>query len=190
VLEKALTDSSLRPLPEDAAALLRSSGAAPRLAAHLRAVHDVAVSLTSWVSSAYPDVAFDRDAVLFGAATHDIGKTVHVVELSEPGTRHEAEGERILLAAGVAPGRARFAGTHGSWRAERAGFEDHLVSAADKIWKGKRQEDLEQLLVDRLAAGSGQEPWEVFLALDDCLATIARGADALLDFQIAYPIGA
>jgi hypothetical protein len=30
-----------------------------------------------------------RDAVLFGAATHDIGKTVHIDELSGPRSAHE-----------------------------------------------------------------------------------------------------
>jgi hypothetical protein len=64
------------------------------------------------------------------------------------------------------------------------------VSLADKIWKGKRQEDLERLLVDRLAALTGQEPWEAFLTLDDHLTTLAADADGRLAFQNAYPISA
>lgn len=190
VLEKALTDPPFRPLPPAAAALLRNAGAPPRLAAHLRAVHDTAVVLTGWLASACPAASFDRGAVLFGAATHDIGKVVHVGELSAPGSLHEPAGEALLLAAGVPPHRARFAGTHGSWHAERAGLEDHLMSLADKIWKGKRQEDLERLLVDRLAGLTGQEPWEAFLTLDDHLTTLAADADGRLAFQNAYPISA
>jgi hypothetical protein len=190
VLEQALTDPAFRPLPEEAAALLRAAGAPPRLAAHLRAVHDVAVSLADWLPGAFPAAAFDRGDVLFGAATHDIGKVVHPAELSAPGHLHEAAGERLLLDAGVDPGRARFAGTHGSWHSERAGLEDHLVSLADKVWKAKRQEDLERLVVDRLAGMSGQEPWEVFLALDDRLTSLAEGADARIALQNSYGIGA
>jgi hypothetical protein len=188
VLEMALTDPPYRPLPPAASALLRETGAPPRLAAHLRVVHDVAVALTGWVETACPAAPFDRDTVLFGAATHDIGKIVHAGELSEPGSRHEAAGEQLLREAGVEPQLARFAGTHGSWHADRAGFEDHLVSLADKIWKGKRQEDLEQLVVERIALLNGQAPWEAFLALDDELTALAANADARLAFQNAYPI--
>jgi HD domain len=189
VLEMALTDPPFRPLPPAASALLREAGAPARLGAHLRAVHDVAVSLADWVEAACPAAPFDREAVLFGAATHDIGKVLHVGELSEPGTRHEPAGERLLLEAGVEPRLARFAGTHGSWLSERAGFEDHLVSLADKIWKGRRQEDLELLVVERLARLNGQAPWEAFLVLDDELTALAAVADARLAFQNAYPIG-
>jgi hypothetical protein len=189
VLANALTSPPLRRLPPAAEALLLDRSAPPRLAAHLRAVHDVAVDLTAWLPTAFPAADFDRPAVLFGAATHDIGKIVHPAELSGPGSDHEAAGEALLLAAGVDPGRARFAGTHGSWHSARAGLDDLLVSLADKIWKGRRQADLEQLVVDHLVRVGGRAPWEVFLALDDHLTGLAEGADDRLAFQNAYPIG-
>ena len=44
-LHRALTDPGLRPLPERVSLLLRELDAPPRLAAHLRAVHDVAAGL-------------------------------------------------------------------------------------------------------------------------------------------------
>lgn len=183
-----LTESAgLLPLPSAAAELVVSLDAAPRLAAHLRAVHDVASALVEWLTREYPGLAVDREAVLFGAATHDIGKTIHVEELSVPGIRHEAAGRRLLLDRGVEPRLARFAGTHGSWTAEGIELEDLLVSLADKVWKAKRVPDLEQLIVDRLAAFSGREPWEVFLSLDDRLASLSDGADARLAFQNSYP---
>lgn len=81
-------DPPPRPLPERAAALLRELDAPPRPAAHPRAVHDVACRLVDWVERRYPETPFHRDAVLFGAATHDIGKTAHIGELSGPGSAH------------------------------------------------------------------------------------------------------
>jgi HD superfamily phosphodiesterase len=184
---RALTESALRPLPERAQDLLQSLDASPRLIAHLRAVHDVAWQLTDWVQRHCP-VEFDRSAVLFGAAIHDIGKTVHVGELSGPGSDHEPAGYEILLSCGVEPRLARFARNHASWHAEGIDLEDLLVSLADKVWKGKRVPELEQLVTDRLASASGQEPWQAFMALDDELSRIAEDADRRLAFQASYPV--
>ncbi|MFB9545937.1 HD domain-containing protein [Micromonospora sagamiensis] len=177
----------LRQLPAQVADLLVELNAPPRLAAHLRAVHDVAAQLTAWLAVHYPTLVIDREAVLFGAATHDIGKTVHVEELSGPGSRHEPAGQQLLLDAGIEPSLTRFAATHASWRTTTVELEDLLVSLADKIWKAKRVPDLEQLVVDRLAATSGQEPWQAFLNLDDHLDKIAADADQRLAFQNGYP---
>jgi putative nucleotidyltransferase with HDIG domain len=188
LLSRALSDPELRPLPRQAEEILLALDVSPRLAAHLRAVHDVAVDLCDWAEQAYPGMSFDREAVLFGAATHDIGKVVHTAELSEPGSRHEAAGYEILRNRGVEERLARFARTHATWDAEGVDVEDLLVSLADKVWKAKRVHDLEQLVVDRLAAASGQESWEVFMALDDILDQTAKDADRKLGFQSAFPV--
>ncbi|MBB5893377.1 HD domain-containing protein [Kutzneria kofuensis] len=181
MLRRALADSDLRPLPSAASELLLRLSAPPRLAAHLRAVHDVAVQLTDWFSGRLP---LDVDAVHFGAATHDIGKVVHVEELSAPGHRHEPAGRDLLLAQGIPPELARFAATHASWAEPGITAEDLVVSLADKIWKAKRVPDLEQLIVARLDG----EPWQAFLELDDELDRIAAAADHRLAFQASYPI--
>lgn len=183
---RALTDPPLPLLPRAADDLLRSLDAPPRLAAHLRAVHDAARDLLGWLETRHPAVAVDHEAVLFGAATHDIGKCAHPAELAGPGSAHEIEGHRLLLAHGVPERLARFARTHASWADAGTTLEDHLVSLADKVWKAKRVPDLEQLIVDRLA---GAAPgWEVFMELDDLLTGIADRADSRLAFQNAYPI--
>jgi hypothetical protein len=168
--------------------LLRHLNVPPRLAAHLRAVHDVAYRLVDLLSRRYPGVRIDREAVIYGAATHDIGKSVRPEELSGPGSAHEEIGYRLLLDHGVAEGVARFARTHAEWAGADVTFEDLLVSLADKVWKGKRVPELEQLIVDHLAAASRQEPWEVFMALDDILGELAEGADQRLAFQAQHPI--
>ncbi|MFJ4654004.1 HD domain-containing protein [Nocardia sp. NPDC088792] len=190
VRQRALTDDPglLRPLPGQAVALLDALDAPPRLAAHLRAVHDVAVQLVAWVETNYSTMEFDSDRVLFGAATHDIGKVLHPAELSGPGSAHEQDGYELLIARGIAPAAARFARTHAAWREPGIGFDDLLVSLSDKIWKGKRVAELEQLVVDRLAVVSGREPWEVFMGLDEELERIAAAADGRLAFQNGYPV--
>ncbi|MEI5520579.1 HD domain-containing protein [Streptomyces brasiliscabiei] len=186
----AVTDPPLRPLPERAAALLRALGAPPRLAAHLRLVHDVAYELADWLERRYPELPFDRAGMLFGAATHDIGKIAHPGELSGPGSAHEEAGRRLLLERGVEPEWARFAGTHAAWAGPAAGVEDLLVALADKVWKNKRVGELEDLVVGRLAAVSGRPVWEEFLALDDLLERLGADADRRLAFQAAHPVHA
>ncbi|MEC3917912.1 HD domain-containing protein [Nocardia sp. CDC160] len=191
VLEQALTDQPeppLRPLPDSAAAILRAPDAPPRLAAHLRAVHNVACQLVDWLKATYSTVQFDADAVLFGAATHDIGKVLHPAELSGTGSAHESAGYQLLLDHGVSESAARFARTHAAWTEPDIGMDDLLVSLADKIWKAKRIPELEALIVQRLVQVSGQEPWHVFMTLDEELDRIAADADQRLAFQAAYPV--
>ncbi len=181
-------DPPCRPLPAPVAELLLTLDAPPRLAAHLRAVHDVAHRLVTWAEQRYPALSFDREAVLFGAATHDIGKVLHPAELSGPGSAHEEAGRELLLAHGVGPELSRFAGTHASWTRSGVGVEDLLVSTADKIWKNKRVPELENLLVARLSAAGDQPAWEAFMALDEALERIGDGAAQRLAFQAGYPV--
>lgn len=137
----------------------------------------------------YPTREFSREAVLFGAATHDIGKTLHVDELSGPGSEHEEAGRELLLAHGVNAELARFAGTHASWGAPGVGIEDLLVSLADKIWKNKRASDLEDLVVAELTRASGRAAWEEFMSLDEILTRIGDGAEQRQAYQMAHPVG-
>ncbi|WP_444948497.1 HD domain-containing protein [Micromonospora ureilytica] len=190
-LRRALTapaDPPLRPLPDQVVALLEALDAPPRLAAHLRAVHDVAAQLTDAMAHRFPQLPFDSEAVLFGAATHDIGKVRHPEELSGPGSAHEPAGYELLLQHGIAESSARFARDHASWHRDGVDVDDLLVSVADKVWKGKRVTDLEELLVDRLADVTGRERWSVFLDLDDILDQIAADADRRLAFQATHPV--
>lgn len=173
----------LRPLPDDAIALLMAVTAPPRLVAHLRLVHDVACELTDALR---PRLGFDAKAVAFGAATHDIGKALHPSELGAPGHEHEAAGQRLLLSHGVRADYARFAKSHAGPLDEATGVEDLLVTLADKIWKGRREEALEQRIVERICRASGQPAWDVFMHLDDVLTPLAALADVRLEFQAGF----
>ncbi|WP_346048527.1 HD domain-containing protein [Actinomadura chokoriensis] len=168
--------------------LLTGLHAPPRLIAHLRMVHDVAADLVAWAGERYPSLAVDAEAVLFGAATHDIGKALHPAELSGPGSEHERAGYALLRERGVEERLARFARTHASWEEPDIGLDDLLVSLADKVWKAKRVTGLEQRVVDVLAAASGAEKWQVFMDLDDVCGRLAAGADERLAFQSAYSV--
>ena len=184
-LERALTVPPMRPLPATAAELLRALDAPPRLGAHLRAVHDVAWSLTDALGRRRPALPFDTTAVLFGAATHDIGKVLHPVELTGQGTAHEAAGEDLLLRYGVPAHLARFAGSHGScWTGPGATLDELLVSLADQVCQGRREPALE----DRVAEHVGDAPWAAFRYLDDLLGALAAGADDRLAFQAGFPV--
>ncbi|MEV7031027.1 HD domain-containing protein [Streptomyces sp. NPDC093272] len=180
----------LRQLPSEVSELLRLLDAPPRLAAHLRAVHDVAVDLVDWVRDRCPELAVDRDGVLFGAATHDVGKILHPEELTGPGSAHEDAGRDLLLSHGFAPARARFAATHADWDSPAVTVEDLLVSTADKVWKDKRVAGLEDRLVAALADAGRRAPWEEYLALDDLLTRLGADAAARLAFQSAFPVRA
>lgn len=179
----------LRPLPQPASNLCSLAGASPRLVAHLTLVHDVAVQICDWFSKTFPNVPFDRETVEFGAATHDIGKAFHSKELSAGGHSHEPRGRLWLESNGIEPRLARFAETHGAWRTGAdVGFEDLLVILADKVWKGKRLDDIEHRIVAHVAKSVGLEEWDVFQQLDETLQDIAAFADQRLAYQASFSV--
>ncbi|MFJ9517085.1 HD domain-containing protein [Kitasatospora sp. NPDC101801] len=183
-----ISRSALRELPPGVEDLYVELAAPPRLVAHLRLVHDVAVQLLTGFAERWPELTVDAEAVRFGAATHDLGKVRHPEELSTPGSLHEPAGERLLVELGYPPSAARFAGSHGSWTRPGVSTEELLVSLADKVWKNSRITGLEDLVGARIAAATGQQPWEVFLHLDDLLGAIGAGADRRLAHQAAHPL--
>lgn len=177
------------PLPESVAQLLSELDAPPRLVAHLTLVHDAGVRIVAALESRWPDLPLERESVELGAAVHDIGKVVFPVELSAPGHRHEGAGEQLLRDRGFSPDVARFARTHGQWATTRdVRLEDLLVAWPDKLWRGVRDEQLEEALTQQIAAQTRLPIWQVFAALDDIAAEIAQDADWRLAWQNQHPI--
>jgi len=180
-------NSDFTPLPADVTTLLSQVSAAPRLIAHLILVHDVASRLVEQITQTFPNVPFDKEAVLYGAATHDLGKAIHVEELVQAGKMHEQRGFDLLQKMGVSAERARFAFTHGNWDAlENVGLEDLLVALADNCWKGKRPEQLESRTVDLLSSISGRPAWDCYSELDGILGALAADADNRLAWQSQF----
>lgn len=176
-------------LPPRALEILTKYAAPPRLVAHLVVVHDVAVTLIAHLQACWPVLVYDRERVLLGAATHDIGKVVYTNELAGPGVQHEEVGPQLLLACGLSEAEARFARTHARWEQESTfQLEDMLVAFADTIWKGKRDEGLEQVVARLIAQQSREEIWQVYIKLDDIACELAKDADERILWQGKHAI--
>lgn len=172
-----------RPLTEEIQNVLRRLDVCPRLAAHLSLVHDAALEIVIGLAQHFPDLQIDQHAVCFGAGTHDLGKVLHLNELTGPGNQHENDGPSLLEQHGIPPHLARFARTHGAWDREALEIEDLLVGLADTIWKGQRIGPLEDLIVSRIAEATGKAKWEVFDTLDKIVTVIAEKGDERLEYQ-------
>ena len=180
--------NEMHSLPKQVEVLCQTIDAPPRLVAHLTLVHDFAVSLIQETNRILPEISLDARSVFFGAATHDIGKSLHRSELIEAGNAHEADGERLLLKLGIDANLARFARTHAAWRNDDTlTLEDLFVSLADTCWKGKRVSELETLVTERIANETGKEVWDVFILLDDVLQKLTESADERLAWQAQFP---
>lgn len=176
-------------LPPEARDLLAKYAATPRLVAHLTIVHDVALKLIKYLKACWPTLEFDHQRVLFGAATHDIGKTVATNELTGPGSQHEEIGPQLLLDSGISEAYARFARTHAQWDREASPqLEDLLVAFADKIWKGKRDEALEQEIAQQVARQCQEALWQVYIKLDDIASDLAKDAHNRILWQGTHAV--
>ncbi len=111
---------------------------------------------------------------------HDAGKIIHTSELSEKGSNHEPDGEKLLLENGVNEKLARVCESHGKWETFDCSFEEYLIALSDKLWKGKRESKLENLVIDFVAEKLNQDSWDIFVELDSCFEFIASQGDSRL----------
>ena len=159
---------------QDAYALLISLDAPDRLLRHLKLVGEAA-DLLIYAFKGW-DIEFDAQFIRLGAAIHDAGKAIFVEELDQPGSRHEAAGQALMLAHGVQPEVAKCCVSHAAWEAEDISLEELVVALADKLWKAKREELLELRMIDVIAAKKGLSRWDMFVICDAAFEEIAAGA--------------
>jgi hypothetical protein len=157
----------------DAYELLDELGAPDRLVRHAHLVGQAADLLLLEFQAL--GVKCDVRIVELGALLHDAGKISHPEELSEPGSLHEQAGETLLLAHGVQPEVAHCCISHGTWNLPEVSLEERTVALADKLWKGKREAELELSIVDEIAIRLGVLRWDVFQRLDTAFEEIAAG---------------
>jgi hypothetical protein len=179
----------LPPLPTVVQDLCQQFNATPRLVVHLQVVHEAAGKSVLGLKKALPGITLDEPAILFGAATHDLGKTMHPEELGASGEKHQENGPALLISKGVDPRLARFALTHGRWD-DTMSVEDFVVALADNVWNGRRLPDLEAIIARRIAGQTGVPEWQVFSWLDEILGETAEGADERLAYQRSFGVDA
>lgn len=177
---------NLLSLPDEIESVFSTLGVPPRLYAHSLLVHDVANKLLEKINGTWRNLNINKYLVLFGAASHDIGKSVYINELSEEGHKHEREGFRLLRSLGFSEEKSQFAASHALW-SESSTLEELAVSLTDKIWKGSRVPELEDLAVIKIATVTNRERWKVFRSLDTIIQVIARDSDKRLFFQNKFP---
>ena len=159
--------------------LLERAGAPPRLIEHGRLVGECAGQLVTLARGLGAQV--DVEEVVVGASVHDIGKARFVEELSGPGSRHESAGEVMLREMGVSDAISRKARTHAAWDGDDVGLEDLLVALSDKLWKGKRVQELEERVLDAIADSADKDRWELFEVFQNRLDAIAdAGSERVL----------
>jgi HD domain len=157
----------------DAYDLLKDLGATERLVRHAQLVSQAADLLL--IEFQALGITCDIRIIELGAVLHDTGKIQHAQELSEPGPMHEQAGEALLLAHGVQPEVACCCTSHGAWNLPEVSFEERTVALADKLWKDKREAELELSIIDEVAARLGISRWDLFEPLDTIFEEIASG---------------
>ncbi len=168
---------------EDAYDLLDSLNAPAHLMTHVKLVGEAADILIRKCEDL--ELVLDYDFIRIGVAIHDIGKIVHPREMSGPGSEHEPEGERILLEKGVTAKLARVCMSHARWKNMECSTEELLIALSDKLWKGKRVEDLELAVIDQIANLLNLERWDIFPDLDFSFEEIASGGHERLQRSVS-----
>lgn len=159
--------------------LLSQLGASEHLLTHVKLVGEAADLLIAGFENM--DLVFDVNLIRLGAAIHDVGKILHPSELDGPGSLHEPAGEKMLLGQGVQSIVARCCVTHAQWQGESLSLEELAVATADKLWKGKREAELELKLIHAIAQQKQVDHWDIFTSLDDLFERIAAGGSERLE---------
>ena len=170
-------------LPTTITQLLAELQAPTQLRRHLQLVYSTAAELLEALHREWPGLPVNEQLVLQGAALHDIGKTRHPEELSEPGSKHLKAGYELLLEKGYSEDIARIALVHEEWNNPERTLEELLVSLSDLVWNGIRNNELEEFTIKRIAERTQTDFWDVYMKMDAIISEIAAGADERLSYQ-------
>ena len=168
---------------QDAFDLLQALGAPEHLQLHVALVGEAADSILEKLDDL--GIAVDSDFVRIGVTLHDVGKIIHTHEMTGPGSEHEPDGEILLLEQGVSPEFARCCMSHARWHEMECTLEELLIALSDKLWKGKRVEALELLVIDRIAEKQSMDRWEIYEPLDSLFESIAADGNSRLNRSVS-----
>lgn len=163
---------------EDAMRLLADLGASARLQRHAELVGEAADALL--VGFERVGVPLRADYVRVGVALHDCGKAIHRTELDVPGSAHEPAGEQLLLGRGASPEVARVCRSHARWADFAETLEELIIALSDKLWKGARIVELEELVIERAAMATKRDRWDLYTSLDALFEAVASTAESRL----------
>lgn len=170
-------------LPSEIKELLSQYEAPQRLERHLALVQTTASFIINRFRNQWPTLALNEKDILFGASTHDIGKCIITDELYKKGKLHEKEGFTLLKQHGYSDMQSRFTITHGDWTVDDLTIEDLIVCLADKVWKGKRVQELEEKITTIISELTKTDFWDVFVKLEMILEEVTIGSDDRITWQ-------
>lgn len=163
---------------EDAYTFLEEIGAPSRLIKHAKLVGEAAELLIEKCKEL--SITMNYELIELGVAFHDSGKILFPSELDAPGDLHEPAGQELLLEYGLDPNIARCCLSHARYDDMEVTVEELIIALSDKLWKGKREGNLELKIIDKLACLIGKGRWEIFSEFDSVFEQIAAdGTDRL-----------
>ncbi len=170
--------------PEKITAILNNVNAPDRLKRHLHLVYSTAKEFLYLIKKEWPELELKEELILFGSATHDIGKSKIKNELYEHGNQHEKVGKQLLSELGFTESESRFTETHGNWQTPSLPLEDLIVILADKLWKGKRIYELEEKIGQIISSELQLNYWQLYTKFNAILEKISLGADERIAWQL------
>ncbi|WP_390590849.1 hypothetical protein [Simiduia litorea] len=170
-------------LRNDAYKLLDELGAPSHLKTHVRLVGEAADLLIHKLTGI--GLKFDSEFVRIGVAIHDIEKIKYQNEMIGSGSEHEPEGEKILLELGVESQIACVCMSHARFALMDCSIEELIIALSDKLWKGKRVEELELKVIDSIASLMGKDRWDVYPELDQQFELITSSGHERLQRSIS-----
>jgi len=150
-------------------------GASGHLIKHVSLVGEVADILLKKCEEMH--VPIDSEFVKIGVVIHDVGKVIHLHEMSTSGSDHEPTGEKLLLKKGISKRIARCCLSHSRWQEMECTLEELIIALSDNLWKGKRIESLELQVIDHIAKIMSKDRWDIFSDLDSQFEAIANEGD-------------